>query len=89
MSDKLLTHQEAVRLGVAVARDRGLGVILENHAPNLAVCPTCRVDDWCHTEGCKIAERIEVAVKWLDGGDTRNMPWELGALVYMPKRGPS
>ena len=38
-----VTRQEAVRLGAKIAMDSGLGLILERHAPNLTVCPACRM----------------------------------------------
>jgi len=27
--------------------------IVENHCPNFTVCHECRIDDFCHVEGCK------------------------------------
>lgn len=76
-----LTPQEAVRIGTRTALDPGLGRILERHAPNMTVCPKCRSDDFCHVEGCEVAERIEVAAGWLEEPEGEQ-PWELGMLVY-------
>ena len=28
--------------------------IVEGHCPNLTVCYDCRIDDFCHNEGCLI-----------------------------------
>jgi hypothetical protein len=35
------------RLGDAVYE------IVENHCPNFTVCYECRIDDFCHVEGCE------------------------------------
>jgi hypothetical protein len=83
---KDVTKQEAVRLGAKAAMDPGLGLIVERHAPHLTVCPACRADDWCHVEGCEVAERIEVAAAWLEAGEPGDMPWELGTLIYVDGR---
>jgi len=28
--------------------------IVENNCPNMTVCYDCRIDDFCHIEGCEI-----------------------------------
>ena len=28
-------------------------LIVENNCPNLTVCYDCRIDDFCHVEGCE------------------------------------
>jgi hypothetical protein len=28
--------------------------IVQNNCPNLTVCYDCRIDDFCHIEGCKL-----------------------------------
>lgn len=30
--------------------------IVQSHCPNMTVCYDCRIDDFCHGEGCKIIE---------------------------------
>jgi hypothetical protein len=30
--------------------------IVENNCPNLTVCYDCRIDDFCHVEGCKLID---------------------------------
>jgi len=30
--------------------------IVEKNCPNMTVCYDCRVDDFCHIEGCEIIE---------------------------------
>jgi hypothetical protein len=30
--------------------------IVQSNCPNLTVCYDCRIDDFCHIEGCKLAE---------------------------------
>ena len=37
--------------------------LTQKGCPNMTCCPECRIDDFCHIEGCKRAERVE---KWLD-----------------------
>lgn len=32
--------------------------IVQKHCPNMTCCYDCRVDDFCHVEGCKIVEDI-------------------------------
>ena len=31
--------------------------IVQGHCPNLTVCYDCRIDDFCHVEGCEIVSR--------------------------------
>ena len=33
--------------------------IVQNACPNLTVCYNCRIDDFCHIEGCKLASEAE------------------------------
>ncbi len=33
--------------------------ILNDTCPNLTVCPDCRIDDFCHVEGCEIIKKLE------------------------------
>jgi len=33
--------------------------IVQDACPNLTVCYDCRIDDFCHIEGCKILEKID------------------------------
>lgn len=33
--------------------------IVQKNCPNLTVCYDCRIDDFCHIEGCKIVSDIE------------------------------
>lgn len=33
--------------------------IVQNACPNLTVCFDCKIDDFCHFEGCKLAEAAE------------------------------
>ena len=30
--------------------------IVQNNCPNMTVCKDCRIDDFCHIEGCKLCE---------------------------------
>jgi len=30
--------------------------IVENNCPSLTVCSDCKIDDFCHNEGCELAE---------------------------------
>lgn len=32
--------------------------IVQKHCPNMTVCFDCRVDDFCHVEGCEIVQGI-------------------------------
>ena len=32
---------------------------VQAHCPNLTVCYDCRIDDFCHAEGCPMAKNIE------------------------------
>ncbi len=33
----------------------GVYTIVQNRCPNLTVCKDCRIDDFCHVEGCEFA----------------------------------
>jgi len=33
--------------------------IVENNCPNFTVCYNCRIDDFCHTEGCELIDSEE------------------------------
>jgi len=33
----------------------GVYEIVQNHCPNFTVCHECRMDDFCHVEGCEFA----------------------------------
>lgn len=33
----------------------GVYQIVQSNCPNFTVCYDCRIDDFCHDEGCKIA----------------------------------
>ena len=85
MSEHDLTRQEAIRLGLAVIHDRGIGLILERHAPDLTVCPECRLDEFVHAEGCKLAARVEEISDWFETStyNRGSRPHELGPLVYV------
>lgn len=76
-------RQEAIRLGLAVIQDPGIGLILERLAPNATVCPECSVEDFAHVEGCKLAERVEEVFAWLEDPVEGTRPAELGTLVYV------
>lgn len=43
------------RLGPAVGD--AVYDIVQNHCPNLTVCHECRVDDFCHYNGCTITAK--------------------------------
>lgn len=50
-NSKMLTHifnELYDKLGNEVYK------IVQEHCPNLTVCYECRVDDFCHIEGCEI-----------------------------------
>ena len=32
--------------------------IVQNLCPNMTCCHDCRIDDFCHIEGCKIVEDL-------------------------------
>ena len=34
--------------------DDGVYEIVENNCPNFTVCYDCRIDDFCHVEGCNL-----------------------------------
>jgi len=34
-------------------------LIVQEACPNLTVCTDCRIDDFCHVEGCKIIQKVE------------------------------
>ena len=36
----------------------GVCTIVQDHCPNLTCCFDCRIDDFCHIEGCRIIEGI-------------------------------
>ena len=39
--------------------------IVQDACPNMTVCADCRIDDFCHVEGCKIyKESRRLAKKW-------------------------
>lgn len=29
--------------------------IVQKHCPNMTICADCRIDDFCHLEGCTLA----------------------------------
>lgn len=31
---------------------------INEECPNLTCCPDCRIDDFCHTEGCEIINEV-------------------------------
>ncbi len=31
-------------------------LIVQKHCPNLTVCYDCRIDDFCHIEGCELSK---------------------------------
>ena len=33
--------------------------IIQKHCPNLTVCYDCRIDDFCHIEGCNLIHETE------------------------------
>ena len=33
-------------------------LIVQNACPNMTVCFDCRIDDFCHVEGCEIIEGV-------------------------------
>lgn len=33
--------------------------IVQEACPNLTCCSDCRIDDFCHVEGCEIVKRVE------------------------------
>ncbi|MDD5589163.1 MAG: hypothetical protein PHP92_03865 [Candidatus Nanoarchaeia archaeon] len=37
----------------------GVYKIVQDACPNFTVCFDCRIDDFCHIEGCKIIKKIE------------------------------
>jgi len=50
-NSKILTHifnELYDKLGNEVYK------IVQEHCPNLTVCFDCRIDDFCHVEGCEI-----------------------------------
>jgi len=77
-------RQEAIRLSVAVARDTGLGLILERHAFDLTWCPDCEQDEFVHADGCTLAERVEELCAWLKN-PVGEKPWELDTIVVMKR----
>jgi len=36
----------------------GVYSIVEDLCPNLTVCYDCRIDDFCHIEGCKMMKKL-------------------------------
>ncbi len=36
----------------------GVEYIVNKHCPNMTVCHTCRIDDFCHSEDCDIVGEI-------------------------------
>lgn len=45
----------------------GVYEVVEGHCPNLTVCYDCRVDDFCHAEGCDLASHAETAARAAGG----------------------
>jgi len=37
----------------------GVLEIVNEECPNLSVCLTCRIDDFCHSEGCELGKLTE------------------------------
>lgn len=37
----------------------GVYVIVQRNCPNLTVCFDCRIDDFCHIEGCELAPNVD------------------------------
>lgn len=37
----------------------GVYEIVQRHCPNLTVCFDCRIDDFCHVEGCVLCGAIQ------------------------------
>jgi hypothetical protein len=33
--------------------------IVQENCPNMTVCYDCRIDDFCHMEGCEIIKQID------------------------------
>lgn len=48
-ADYLILQAADIALDCAVA-----GVLNRNGCANWTVCPQCRVDDFCHIEGCAL-----------------------------------
>jgi hypothetical protein len=60
----LVTHPNA-RLLTAVLNclharfGEGVYEIVQEACPNLTVCYHCRIDDFCHVEGCGLADKVK------------------------------
>ena len=39
--------------------------IVQSNCPNLTCCFDCHIDDFCHTEGCKLSKEAEKQAKSL------------------------
>jgi len=38
-------------------------LLVQKHCPNMTVCAECRIDDFCHVEGCSIMEKLKTEEK--------------------------
>ena len=38
--------------------------IVNGACPNLTVCFDCRIDDFCHVEGCEIIKKLDSEQRW-------------------------
>lgn len=38
-------------------------LIVQSRCPNLTVCFDCRIDDFCHVNGCELAQQATEAVE--------------------------
>lgn len=53
-NSKMLTH---VLNSLADKFGDGVYEIVQKNCPNFTVCYNCRIDDFCHEEGCKLIDK--------------------------------
>lgn len=41
----------------------GVYEIVQGNCPNLTVCYDCRIDDFCHTEGCELVDALNPRIE--------------------------
>lgn len=78
-----LTRQEAVRLNLAEIQDAAVGHILERHAYDLTVCPTCEQAGFVHANGCELAAEVEELAPKVIGKTPSVGADLLGPLIYL------
>ena len=47
---------------------KGVYRVVQHYCPNLTCCADCRIDDFCHFEGCEIVDEAERCAEAMSGG---------------------